>query len=332
MPWKGEKDPYKIWVSEIILQQTRVGQGTRYYEKFIKKFPTIEMLATAKDEIVYKNWEGLGYYRRCSHLIETARYIYNELRGQFPATYNEIIKLKGVGPYTAAAISSFAFNEPRAVVDGNVYRVLARYFGINTPVDMPEGNAVFKALAQKLLDKKTPAEYNQAIMDFGAVICKPAKPACEFCPLNAKCFAYLHRQTEVFPVKLKKIKSFTRYFIYLEIQFQQKTYIVQRTEDDIWKNLYQFILIETDAPVPEQKIHHYKEVKEILKGTGFKIHYISRPYQQKLTHQIIIAQILKIEITNPITTLPQAKLMSEKAISKLAFPKVINDYLKEMYL
>ena len=174
MPWKGEKDPYKIWLSEIILQQTRVEQGLNYYNNFIKTFPDVHKLAKAPEEKIFKLWEGLGYYTRCRNLIASARYISKELKGKFPDTYEEIKALKGVGPYTAAAISSFAFNLPHAVVDGNVFRVLARIFGISTPIDSTEGKKKFTELANKLLDKKQPGFYNQAIMDFGAVICKPA--------------------------------------------------------------------------------------------------------------------------------------------------------------
>jgi len=181
MPWKGEKDPYKIWLSEIILQQTRVEQGLEYYNRFVKVFPEINKLAKAPDKKIFKLWEGLGYYTRCRNLITTARFIVKEKKGVFPQTYEEIISLKGVGPYTAAAISSFAFNLPHAVVDGNVYRVLSRVFGIKKPVDSTEGKKYFNGLANELLSKEQPGIYNQAIMDFGAIICKPSSPLCTAC-------------------------------------------------------------------------------------------------------------------------------------------------------
>jgi A/G-specific adenine glycosylase len=190
MPWKGEKDPYKIWLSEIILQQTRVEQGLGYYNRFIAEFPTIHDLAKAPETKVFKLWEGLGYYTRCKNIIITARYISSELKGKFPVTYNDILKLKGVGPYTAAAIASFAFNLPHAVVDGNVFRVLARYFGIDTPIDSITGKKNFTVLANELIDKKIPGKYNQALMDFGAVLCKPQQPLCDTCPLKPNCSAY----------------------------------------------------------------------------------------------------------------------------------------------
>src|SRR5450432_3260301 len=178
MPWKGEKDPYKIWLSEIILQQTRVEQGLGYYQKFIKAFPTVQQLAKAPQEKVFKLWEGLGYYTRCKNLIASALFISKDRKGKFPTDYESILGLKGVGPYTAAAIASFAYNLPHAVIDGNVFRVLSRYFGISTPIDSPDGKKLYALLANELLDKQEPGLYNQAIMDLGAVICKPQQPLC----------------------------------------------------------------------------------------------------------------------------------------------------------
>ena len=190
MPWVGIKDPYKIWLSEVILQQTRVEQGMAYYEKFIENFPTITSLAAAKDETVFKLWEGLGYYNRCKNLLFTARNVVNKLNGIFPTHYDDIVALKGIGPYTAAAIASFAFNQPYAVVDGNVFRVLSRLFAIDTPIDSTNGKQQFTTLAQQLLDKENAAIYNQAIMDFGATVCKPVNPLCHDCPLLSVCEGY----------------------------------------------------------------------------------------------------------------------------------------------
>lgn len=204
MPWKGEKDPYKIWLSEIILQQTRVEQGLSYYNNFIKTFPDIQQLAKAKDEKIFKLWEGLGYYTRCRNLIASARFVAKEKKGKFPDSYEEIKALKGVGPYTAAAISSFAFNLPHAVVDGNVFRVLARVFGIDKPTDTTEGKKYFTQLAEELLDKKRPGLYNQAIMDFGAMICKPASPLCATCCFKKHCIAFQRDRINELPVKEKK--------------------------------------------------------------------------------------------------------------------------------
>jgi A/G-specific adenine glycosylase len=204
MPWKGEKDPYKIWLSEIILQQTRVEQGLKYYSRFIHAFPDVHQLANASEQSIYKYWEGLGYYSRCKNLITTAQIISKDLKGKFPGSYDEIKKLSGIGPYTAAAIASFAFNEQRAVVDGNVFRVLSRIFAIDESINSTDGKKTFNALAGKLLDKKNPAVYNQAIMDFGAVVCKPV-PTCAQCPFKKKCRAFLDDTIFSLPVKGKKI-------------------------------------------------------------------------------------------------------------------------------
>ena len=253
MPWKGEKDPYKIWISEIILQQTRVQQGLAYYNRFIEAWPNVKSLAKAKEQEVYKLWEGLGYYSRCRNLIASARYINDELDGRFPDTYEDILSLKGIGDYTAAAIASFAFNQPYAVVDGNVFRVLARFFGIQTPIDSTEGKKLFRSLANELIDKNNPAEYNQAIMDFGAVVCKPVLPLCSECPLQKKCVASQKNLVSLLPVKEKGIKIRQRFFNYLVVEHGDKIYIRQRTEKDIWQNLYEFILIETDRMIPEDE-------------------------------------------------------------------------------
>src|SRR5665213_573266 len=203
MPWKGETSPYKIWISEIILQQTRVQQGMGYYNRFIQAFPDIKTLATASEKEVYKLWEGLGYYSRCKNLIASAKFIYHDLDGKFPETFEEILALKGIGNYTASAIASFAYNRPYAVLDGNVFRVLSRFFGIEIPINTTAGKKYYSELAQVLLDKKKPAEYNQAIMDFGAVICKPALPLCYECPLQKKCIAFLNEKVSVLPINEK---------------------------------------------------------------------------------------------------------------------------------
>ncbi|MCU0351219.1 MAG: A/G-specific adenine glycosylase [Flavobacterium sp.] len=211
MPWKGIKDPYKIWLSEIILQQTRVDQGMSYYEKFVANYPTIQDLATAKDEDVFKLWEGLGYYNRCTNLLFTARKVVTEFKGVFPTTYDELLTLKGVGPYTAAAIASFAYNLPYAVVDGNVFRVLARFFGIDTATDSTTGKQLFTQLANEVLDKVEPAKFNQAIMDFGATVCKPALPNCSSCTLQTKCTAYKKGLVNQLPIKEKVLTKKNRF-------------------------------------------------------------------------------------------------------------------------
>src|ERR1043166_2452290 len=244
MPWKGEKDPYKIWLSEIILQQTRVDQGLKYYEKFITAFPDIDRLANASDQRIYKYWEGLGYYTRCKNLIATARNVSKNLDGKFPETYEGIKNLKGIGPYTAAAIASFGFNEQRAVVDGNVFRVLSRMFGIAKSIDSAEGKKWFNDLAGRLLYKKDPALYNQAIMDLGAVVCKPV-PVCELCPFKKKCHARLTNKVHSLPVKGKKVLIRKRWFNYVLLEYKGKLAIRKREEKDIWHNLFEFLLVES---------------------------------------------------------------------------------------
>jgi A/G-specific adenine glycosylase len=248
MPWKGERDPYKILLSEIMLQQTRVEQGLKYYQNFVAAFPDVHALAAAPDERVFKLWEGLGYYSRCRNLIQTARYISRELNGVFPQTYEGILALKGVGSYTAAAIGSFAFNLPYAVLDGNVFRVLSRIFDREGPIDSTVGKKEFSELAQALLPKKKAGEYNQAIMDFGATICKPS-PVCEACFFSHACLAYLAGKQQLLPVKEKKQTIRKRWLNYFIVRCGDQFLVQQRTGKDIWQGLHQFVLIETEKAI-----------------------------------------------------------------------------------
>jgi len=328
MPWKGEKEPYKIWLSEIILQQTRVEQGLKYYEKFVSEFPDINKLAAAKDERIYKLWEGLGYYSRCNNLIETARFISKRLDGNFPGTFENILALKGVGHYTASAIASFAYNLPYAVVDGNVFRVLSRIFGIKKPVDSTEGKKFFSQLAFDLLDKKQPGIYNQALMDFGAVICKPY-PLCNVCVFKAHCFAFKNNFINKLPVKEKRIKITTRWFNYLVIEYHGKVYIHKRTGNDIWKNLYEFVLIETNSDTSAKKILTKAEKDGILKKGSYKIISVSPVYSQQLSHQKILGRFIKIALKKEIP-LSGFKAVSLKQLSRYAYPRFINAYFEKV--
>ena len=247
LPWRQTKDPYYIWLSEIILQQTQVVQGLPYYVKFTHSFPSVFHLANASESDVLKLWQGLGYYSRARNLHATAKYIANELNGKFPNNYKDLLKLKGVGDYTASAIASICFNEATAVVDGNVYRVLSRYFGIDTPINLSQGNKEFKQLAQELIAVKNPATFNQAIMEFGATQCKPQNPDCNICPFNNSCFAFNKNRISELPVKLKTAKVKKRNFNFLVIIFNDKKTILEKREGKgIWQNLYQFPLIETE--------------------------------------------------------------------------------------
>ena len=328
MPWKGEKDPYKIWLSEIILQQTRVEQGLDYYNRFIAAFPNIHLLAKAPETTVFKLWEGLGYYTRCKNLIATAKYISNDLKGKFPDTYEEILALKGVGPYTAAAIGSFAFNLPRAVVDGNVFRVLSRYFGNAMPIDSNDGKKIFTSLANVLLDKKNPAAYNQALMDFGATICKPQQPVCVTCVLKNKCIALQNRFVNQLPVKEKSITKKTRWFYYVVAEYKATILVSKRGAKDIWENLYEFILIENNKPLPIEKVKDWEQLTNITGKIVFDIEHISGNSKQLLTHQTIYGQFIKIKLKKPLNIKGFEKV-DKKALELLPFPKLISNYLKD---
>ena len=326
MPWKAEKDPYKIWLSEIILQQTRVEQGLNYYNRFIETYPTISMLANAPENEVFKLWEGLGYYTRCKNLIATAKHISENLQGVFPNIYEDILKLKGIGPYTAAAISSFAFNLPHAVVDGNVFRVLSRYFGIVTPIDSTEGKKIFTNLANELLDKKLPAIYNQGLMDFGAIICKPQIPLCKECVLQIECKAYNHSLVHILPIKEKKITKKTRWLYYLVIEHDGRQYVRKRGAKDIWENLYEFVLIESEKAQQLEYLKTHPEIISLFDKNSFDITHISPLYKQLLTHQIIQGQFIKIKTSKPLKDSTYEAVLPEEII-KLPFPKFIAAYL-----
>ena len=327
MPWKGEKDAYKIWISEIILQQTRVEQGLKYYEAFIKNFPTVHHLAKAPDQKVFKLWEGLGYYSRCKNLLASARYISNELKGVFPQDYESILNLKGIGGYTAAAIASFAYNLPYAVLDGNVFRVLSRILDIELPIDSKEGKQNFGAVAQQILPRKNAGEYNQAIMDFGATICKPL-PVCAQCFFNKDCKAYLQGKQQSLPIKENQLKTRERWFNYIAIRFQHRYAIRERTAKDIWQHLYEFPLIETNNKISE------KEIKQLmLQQFGVK----SRDYQvisskpgttQKLSHQKIYFHFTLVDLKKQV--LPGGFVyVNEKHLKKYPFPKTLKQFITD---
>lgn len=327
MPWKGEKDPYRIWLSEIILQQTRVEQGLAYYQRFIQHFPNIKALATADDTLVFKLWEGLGYYSRCRNLLITARYIASERNGIFPETYEEIKALKGIGPYTAAAISSFAFNLPHAVVDGNVFRVLSRLFGIDTPIDSTEGKKIFTHLANELIDKSQPGLYNQAIMDFGAIVCKPALPLCPTCIFNKHCSAFLENKVNELPVKEKKITIKKRWFYYLVLEHKGKLAIRQRTGKDIWNQLYEFPVIETTAEQKTEDLLELAVQQKWLSAKKYSIAYISPLFKQQLSHQTIAGRFISVQVER-VGKLPEdINWVSKKEMAAYPFPRFINQFL-----
>lgn len=331
MPWKGETNAYYIWLSEIILQQTRVEQGWKYYEKFIKHYPTIQDLAAASEDTVLKDWEGLGYYSRARNLHFTAKQIVEHYSSKFPSQYQEIKSLKGIGNYTAAAIASFAFNLPYAVVDGNVIRILARFLGVDIAFDTTDGKKFFEATAQEFLDKKNPAIYNQAIMDFGATICKPTAPLCEDCPFQHRCIAYKQQIVDILPYRAKKIISKNRYFNYLVFVNHKEVLIRKRQESDIWRGLHDFFLIEgkqllTEKSLPKklQKDKMDLDEKSLLSAPFFD-------YQQQLTHQKIFARFFLIS-TRQLPVLEHYFPVNLKKIGIFAFPKLINCFLEKDFV
>ncbi len=326
LPWRNTNDPYKIWISEIILQQTQVKQGLHYYLKFIQKFPDIQSLANAKEDEVLHLWQGLGYYSRARHLHHAAKQIIQHFNGKFPSNYNDILKLKGIGEYTAAAIAGFAYNQPYAVLDGNVFRVLSRFFGITVPIDTNDGKKQFKQLAQQLLPPHNPAEYNQAIMEFGATCCKPQNPNCTTCILNPHCIAFIKNKVHNLPVKSKKISKKDRYFNYIIfIENHQYTYISKRQNQDIWQSLYEFYLI--DHP---PKLLSEKEIATHLIKNNIPFKDIHIIHQQKhiLTHQNLHLQFVKVNTIHPLP-LPNLKKIPLTNIHQYPFPIVIQKLIHQ---
>lgn len=324
LPWRKTKNPYLVWLSEIMLQQTRVAQGLPYYLKFTEAFPTVFDLANAAESDVLKLWQGLGYYSRARNLHFTAKYIANELNGEFPKTYEEIIKLKGVGDYTASAIASICFNEPKAVVDGNVYRVLARYFGISTPINSTKGIKEFKELAQTLIDVNKPAIYNQAIMDFGAIQCKPKKPLCMFCPFVDSCVALQKNKIDVLPVKEKKLKIKKRFFNYLVIKTSNnKTILNERKGKGIWQGLYEFPLIESAAIINEKELVNKQEFKDLFPQKTTLALFNKKEIAHKLSHQHLYTKFWIVE-----TDTHQKANISWNKIEKHPVPILIANFLK----
>lgn len=325
MPWKGEKDPYRVWLSEIILQQTRVMQGLAYYQRFLTAFPTIDHLARAEEQEVYKLWEGLGYYTRCRNLLETARHISQNLKGVFPTTYADILALKGVGSYTAAAIASFAYNLPYAVLDGNVYRVLARIMGITIFVDSAEGKKLFARKARHLLPVEEAGTYNQAIMDFGATICKPV-PECAACFFKQECIAFREGSQRALPVKSKSISLKTRWFHYYVLQTGEELAIWQRKNKDIWARLYEPLLLEADRQLNKNDLLTYLATAHDIHE--FEIISHSAAYQQRLTHQKIHFSFIHLQLPEK-RELVNALWIPTEQVHHFPFPKTLQQFLSK---
>ncbi len=318
LPWRNTKEPYKIWLSEIILQQTQVIQGTSYYHKFIDTYPTVRDLANASEDNVLKLWQGLGYYSRARNLHATAKEVCSKYNGIFPSDYKSILALKGIGPYTAAAISSICFSLPHAAVDGNVYRFLSRLYNLDTPIDTSKGQKAFTLLANELLNTSHPGDHNQAMMEFGALICRPSNPECDKCPFNRDCMALGQSTISELPIKAKKLKKRKRYFHYFFIIEDDHLYIQKREGNDIWKNLYQLPLIENDEEIsPIEKINEIPltlldKRKHILSHQEIETYFYSA--SPKLLEQMSY-KFLRVEIDD---------------IEKHAFPQLIVDFFKKI--
>lgn len=327
LPWRMTQDPYRIWLSEVILQQTRVQQGLPYYFSFINKYPDVKSLASAPEDDILKLWQGLGYYSRARNLHFAAKMVVNEFNGTFPATYKELKLLKGVGDYTAAAIASICYNEVQAVVDGNVYRVLSRIYGIDTPIDTNEGKKIFSALANSLISKKHPADFNQSIMEFGATQCVPKNPPCQICPFFLYCEARKKDLINVLPVKSKKTKVTDRYFNYLVLHHSGNIYLKQRTANDIWKGLFDFPLVETTLPVSEKKLMQVKEWKVVFENLKFEIRNYSDEVKHILSHQRLYVRFVEIDLKSKLKDQKDWLYIKEEELKKYAVPVVIANYL-----
>jgi A/G-specific adenine glycosylase len=327
LPWRKTTDAYVIWLSEIILQQTRVEQGLPYFNRFLANFPTVTHFAKASEDEVLKLWQGLGYYSRGRNMLKTAMQIVNDFGGAFPVSYSELIKLKGIGDYTAAAISSFSNNEPRAVLDGNVFRVLSRYYGIDLPINSTEGKKVFSRLAQDLIQQELPSLYNQAMMEFGALQCKPKSPNCSICPLQIGCYALTHKKVDQLPVKLKKVKVRHRFFNYFVAQSGESLLIKKRATGDVWEQLYDFPLIETEAQ-PLATDEDLLQLVHVNFGKQAKIRLLTAK-KHILTHQILFVQFFALDnyMIN-FSNNTEIKSVSINEFNLLPHPKVISDFFE----
>ncbi len=331
LPWRTTRDPYKIWLSEIILQQTRVSQGLPYYLEFTQKYPTVSHLANASEQDVLRTWQGLGYYTRARNLHRCAKLIANEYKGIFPSSFAELRELPGVGDYTAAAVASFSFKEASAVVDGNVFRLLARVFGIETAINSSEGKKIFGALAARLLDERQPDIYNQAIMEFGAICCTPKAPKCFECPLQKNCVAHERSLKDILPVKLKAKASRKRFFYYLVFEDRRRLAMKQRVDNDIWKGLYDFRLIERKKATRVTALLNDPEVSDLVAHSE-SVH-VTKPYKHVLTHQTIFARFVIIRKKGvPKKPLKGLKNYSLTQIGKLPKPVLVSRFLSDHYV
>ena len=331
LPWRKTDDPYIIWLSEVIMQQTRVEQGTPYFNRFSEKYPTVEHFASATEDEILKLWQGLGYYSRGRNMLHTAQSVMEEYSGYFPKKYDSLIKLKGIGEYTAAAISSFSSNEARAVVDGNVFRLLSRYFGIDTPINTGKGKKLFTELANELLDKSQAGQFNQAIMEFGSLQCKPKNPDCLLCPLQAGCEARKTNRINDLPVKIKSLKIRERYFNYILAQKDGQILINKRGAGDIWENMFDLPLFETENFTPAQDLIRSENFISSF-GSQVKIRSVSAPVKHILSHQKLHTSFIEIEeFSEGFISERSWFYISLDELENLAQPKLIFQFFENFH-
>jgi len=328
LPWRESSDPYVIWISEIILQQTRVAQGLSYFLRFAERFPDIRSLAEAEEDDVLKYWQGLGYYSRVRNMHTTAQLIMNKFGGIFPEQYEDILSLKGVGEYTAAAITSFVWNKPYPVVDGNVFRVLSRLYGIDTPIDSGKGKREFYELAGAIMDKQYAGIHNQAMMEFGALQCIPQNPDCKGCVLKEQCVAYASGTVSRLPVKKSGIKTRNRYFHYFHVTYEQHTFLSKRGEKDIWAGLYEFPLIETDELMDFAELEQASGFRDLFEGCGNLNIKIQLPkVKHVLSHQVLYVSFYSVEIEKIGHRLQQYQMIPCEEIERYAVSRLMHIYI-----
>lgn len=331
LPWRESSDPYIIWISEIILQQTRVAQGMDYFYRFTERFPDVASLAVADEDEVLKYWQGLGYYSRARNLHAAAKSIMEKFGGVFPEVYKDVLSLKGIGEYTAAAIISFVWDKPYPVVDGNVFRVLSRLFALDTPIDSTQGRKQFTELAGTVLDPRHAGQHNQAIMEFGALQCVPQNPDCEVCPLKDCCMAYASGLVQSLPVKQNKTKTRPRYFHYLYIIYKEQTWLFRRGKKDIWEGLYEFPLIETEQPMDFAGLQQTEAFRKLFEGAGkLKVSVDLSGVKHVLSHQILYTTFYRIEPEHIPEALNVYLAVPYKDIEQYAVPRLIHIYLEKL--
>lgn len=329
LPWRGDTNPYHIWVSEVILQQTRVAQGITYYYRFLEHFPTIEALAAAPLDELMKVWQGLGYYTRARNLQAGAQQVMEQYGGRLPSTYAELLKIKGLGPYSAAAVASFAFGEAVPAIDGNVYRILSRVFGIFTPIDSTMGRKEFFALASELIDRQRPALFNQAMIDFGAMVCTFRHPLCVDCPMAERCYAYRNNMVQQMPTKGHKVRVRERFFYYLMLRRGDSTFVRRREGRDIWHSLYEFPLIEMPKQVSISELKAISQWTNLL-GDNAQVDVlsVSEPIKHQLTHITLYATFIIAELRSiPYSLRHDYRCVSIDSLSDFSVPRVIDAYM-----